>query len=87
MEFQNIINLLDNTNNQLSNFMTKNWVGVNDEACGVYNTNSQIKIVSNLKYDRYQRGLSSDRSSNPENPQFANEFHNPINKRFKMHKV
>ena len=39
MEYQKIINLLDNTPNQPSKFRTKNWVEVNDEARGAYNTN------------------------------------------------
>ena len=34
MEYQKIINLLNNSNNQPSKFRTKNWVGVNDNACG-----------------------------------------------------
>ena len=31
MEYQKIINLLDNTPNQASKFRTKNWVEINDE--------------------------------------------------------
>ena len=44
MEYQKIINLLDNTPNQPSKFKTKNWVEINDDARGTYNTNSQIKF-------------------------------------------
>ena len=44
MEYQKIINLLDNTSNQPSKLRTKNWVEVNDESRGTYNTNSQIKF-------------------------------------------
>ena len=44
MEYQKIIKLLDNTPNQPSKFRTKNWVEVNDESRGTYNTNSQIKF-------------------------------------------
>ena len=44
MEYQKIINLLDNTPNQASKFRTKNWVEINDEARGTCNTNSQIKF-------------------------------------------
>ena len=40
MEYQKIINLLDNTPNQPTKFRTKNWVEVNDESHGMYNTNS-----------------------------------------------
>ena len=42
MEYQNIINLLHNTTNQLSKFRTKNWIEINDPSSGVYNVNSDI---------------------------------------------
>ena len=44
MEYQKIINLLDNTPNQLIKFRAKNWVEINNDPCGMYNTNSQIKF-------------------------------------------
>ena len=44
MEYQKIINLLDNTPNQLTKFRTKNLVEINDESHGVYNTGSKIKF-------------------------------------------
>ena len=44
MEYQKIINLLDNTSNQPSKFRTRNWVEINDESRGTYNNNSQIKF-------------------------------------------
>ena len=44
MEYQIIINLLDNTPNQPSKFRTKNWVEINDGLRGTYNTNSQIEF-------------------------------------------
>ena len=46
MEYTKIINLLelDKTPNQQSKFRTKNWVETNDDSCGTYNTNSQIKF-------------------------------------------
>ena len=44
MEYQKIINLLDNTPKQSTKFMTKNWVEINDNARGTYNTSSQIKF-------------------------------------------
>ena len=44
MEYQKIINLLENKPNQPSKFKTKNWVEVNDESRGVYNVKSQIKF-------------------------------------------
>ena len=40
MEYQKIINLLDNTPNQPTKFRTKNWVEINDDSRGTYNTNS-----------------------------------------------
>ena len=42
MEYQKIINLLDNTSNQPSKFRTKNWVEINNESRRTYNINSQI---------------------------------------------
>ena len=48
MEYQKIINLLDNTPNQLSEFRTKNWVKLSDDAGGRYNTNSQIKFKTSM---------------------------------------
>ena len=42
--------MLDNARNQLSKFRTKNWFITNDDSCGTYNTNSQIKFnTSKLK--------------------------------------
>ena len=41
MEYQKIINLLDNTPDQPSKFMTKNWVKINDDSRGTYNINNQ----------------------------------------------
>ena len=45
MEFQNIINLVSNTINQiLSKLRRKNWVDKNDDPRGPYNENSQIRF-------------------------------------------
>ena len=44
MEYQKIINLLDNTPSQPTKLRTKNWVEINDDARGTCNTNSQIKF-------------------------------------------
>ena len=44
MEYQEIINLLDNTPNQLFKFKTKNWIEINDQSRGVYNVNSDIRF-------------------------------------------
>ena len=47
IEYQKIINLLDNTPNQPSNCRTKIWVG-NDDSRGTYNRNSQIKFKASM---------------------------------------
>ena len=44
MEHKKTIHLLDNTPNQPPKFKTKNWVEINYESHGVYNTSSQIKF-------------------------------------------
>ena len=48
MEYQKIVNWLENAPNQPSKFRIKNWVGVNDESCGTYNVNSQIKFKTSM---------------------------------------
>ena len=48
MEYQKIINLLDNTSNQPFNFRTKQLVEINDQSKGVYNTNSDIILKTSM---------------------------------------
>ena len=48
MECQKIKNLLDNTPDQPSKFRTKTWVKINDDSCGTYNINSQIKFKTTI---------------------------------------
>ena len=48
MEYQKIISLLDNTPDQATKFGTKNWVEINDDSRGTYNTNSQIKFKTSM---------------------------------------
>ena len=48
MEYQKIINLLDNTSNEPSKFKTKNWVQMNDKSRGTNNINSQIKFKTTM---------------------------------------
>ena len=48
MEYQKIINLLDNTPNQPTKFRTKQWVEINDKLRGTYNTNSQIRFKTSI---------------------------------------
>ena len=45
MEYQKIMNLLDNTPNQPSEFKTKNLVEINDESRGTYN---QIRLKTSM---------------------------------------
>ena len=48
MEYQKIVNLIDDASNQPSKFRTKNWVEINDESRGAYNVNSQIKFKTTM---------------------------------------
>ena len=47
MEYHKI-NLLGNTPNQPSKFKTKNWVEINDDSRGTYNTNSKVKFKTSI---------------------------------------
>ena len=44
MEYQEIINLLDNTSHQPSKFRTRNWFEISDESRRTCNVNSQMKF-------------------------------------------
>ena len=44
MEYQKIINLLDNTSYQPPKFRIENWVEISDDSRGTYKTNSQIRF-------------------------------------------
>ena len=48
MEYQKIINLLDNTPNQPTKFRSKNWVEINDDSRGTYDTNGQTKFETSM---------------------------------------
>ena len=48
MEYQKIINLLDNIPNQLSKFRTKKWIEINDRSRGVNNINSDIRFKTTM---------------------------------------
>ena len=51
MEYQIIINLLDDTANQPSKFRTRNCVEINDESRGAYNNNDDgNNINNNIKF-------------------------------------
>ena len=53
MQYQEIIDLLDNTQNQQSKFKTKNWVEINDLLYGVYNIGIQIKFKTTMQGQAY----------------------------------
>ena len=49
MEYQKIANFLDNkASNQPSKFRAKNWVEINDESRGGYNTSSHIRFKTTM---------------------------------------
>ena len=49
MEYQKIINLLDNTPNQPTKFKTKIWVEINGDLRITCNTNCQIKFKTSMQ--------------------------------------
>ena len=48
MEYQKLINLLDNISNQPTKFRTTNLVAINDDSRGTYNTISHIKFKASV---------------------------------------
>ena len=48
MKCQKRINLSVNTPNQVFKLKTKNWVEINDDASGTYNTNSPTKFFKSV---------------------------------------
>ena len=48
MEYQKIINLLDNTLNQPTRLRKRFWVEINDVSHGTYNTNCQVKFKTSV---------------------------------------
>ena len=48
MEYQKIIDSLDNAPNHPTKFRTKNCVEINDDSHGRYNTNNQIKFKTSM---------------------------------------
>ena len=45
MEYQKITNLLGNTSDKVSRFITEKWIEVYDQSGGTYNTNKQIRYT------------------------------------------
>ena len=48
MEYKKIINLLDNTPDQLYKCRTKKWIEINDQSRGVYSTGSDIRFKTTM---------------------------------------
>ena len=44
-----MVNFLGNTPNQPLKCRTKNWFEINENPCGTYNTNTQIKFKTRMK--------------------------------------
>ena len=44
MEYQKIVNLLNDESSKPSKSRTENWVEINDDVRGIYSTNKQIKL-------------------------------------------
>ena len=53
MEYQKILNLIDDASNQHSIFKTKNWVEINNKSRGRYNDNNQIKFKTAMLRSSY----------------------------------
>ena len=49
MEYQKIINRLDDTTNQPFEFITRNWVEINDESKGRYDNSNIIFKTSMIR--------------------------------------
>ena len=48
MEYQKIINLLNNTPSQTFKFGKKYWIEIDYDSSGTYNTNSQYKFETSM---------------------------------------
>ena len=80
MEYQKIINLLDNTPNKLSKIRTRILVEINDKLRGTYNICNQIKfenarIMSNL-FDYSDAGIHVKRNITVQNTGTAATLNN-----------
>ena len=53
MEYQKMINLLDNTANQPSKFRTRNWLEIDDESRGKYESSSVKFKTLMIRSDLY----------------------------------
>ena len=48
MEYQKLINLLDNLANQPSQFRARNWVEINDDSHEKYDTGNLIRFITSV---------------------------------------
>ena len=48
MEYQKIINLIENTPDQATKFKTKNWLEINYDSRETYDTDNQIEIKTSM---------------------------------------
>ena len=48
MEYQKVINFVDNAPNQLPKLRTRNWMEINEQSRGVYNVNSEIRFKTTM---------------------------------------
>ena len=48
MEYQKVIKMLEATPNQPIKLKAKNWVGINDDSRGTYNTYCQVKFKTSM---------------------------------------
>ena len=48
MEYQKIINLIENTTDQATKFRTKNWLEINYDSRETYDIDSQIEIKTSM---------------------------------------
>ena len=48
MEYQKIVNLLNDGSSKSSKFKTRNWVEINNEARGTYSPNKQINFKTSM---------------------------------------
>ena len=48
MEYEKIVNLLNNELNKPSKSRTRNWVEINDDVRGIYSPNKQIRFKTSM---------------------------------------
>ena len=48
MEYQKMINMLDNTPDQPSKFRTRSWVEINDKSRVTYNVCNQVRFKTSM---------------------------------------